>query len=189
MLSAHAQTNRAALPPMIRLSATGGGPGGGWNAYIEFRPTRRGFSVWANPPDPNDWSGRETRMRKMAASNARLTWRAAAEWLLASDDTQANRVFINPMTIDYDGVADWQGDLLSLCWVGPEVDEAFPQERDWLLVQEDEDLEELHEGLGSLRSIDALQRVREITQDDPGEQWDDATRLRVLLEQADAPRD
>jgi hypothetical protein len=143
----------------ITLSCSGGrgGPGAGWSATAELRPTDGGFAVWQT-----DATG---RLRRVKRCSRPLFWREAAYALRASSlyglqafsPDDADEFFQH---IDVDGVlVSWQADMLRLAWIT--LEETSDDLLEPLLKLDDDELRELWSRLGSFRVPIALEKLRE----------------------------
>lgn len=140
----------------IRLSATGGGPGGGWSCAVEFQPTPVGHAVWV---ETNDSS--EIVRRQALASEKPLTWRAAAEDLLKlrGPDFSLQSESLRNLAC-FDGVPTWAGNLLLLLWL--EDEDGFYYDRkfgEFFLKCSDEDLRTLFCDLKQTYTTEYFDRI------------------------------
>lgn len=93
-------------------------PGASWIIEAEFRPLRRGFSVWLYEynimVDVPRW-------RKVGGSTKPLSWRTAYEYLASDDNIRVFGDFWFEASID--GLPRWSADILKLVFI---VDEESP---------------------------------------------------------------
>lgn len=98
-------------------------PGISWLISVEFRPLRRGFSVWLYENNANE---KHPRWRKIGGEGRGLTMCGAYAFLRSREDV---RVFGGELWRDtkVEGVTEWEGDILRCALVLNEEDK-FPRD-------------------------------------------------------------
>lgn len=139
---------------------------GGWTAWIEFRITKYGFSVWVGGED-----GMNGKVNKRASAVKRpYSWRTAAQELLTLEEGGIFGDFRNDIQVM--GEAGWQAEILTLCWM--QEDEIDRSVKDFLVGLDESNLELLANDLKSFlsdASLSLLGRCVEVDCLDPKELW------------------
>lgn len=87
-------------------------PGASWIIEAEFRPLRRGFSVWLYE---DNILVDVPRWRKVGGSAKPLTWRTAYEYLVSDDNIRVFGDFW--FEADINGLPSWSADILKLIFI------------------------------------------------------------------------
>jgi hypothetical protein len=105
---------------LIKISCEGtSAPGCGWVIQVEFRPLKKGFSVWLyqdnNDVDKPSW-------KKVGSLGKKLSWRTAYEYLSGDEDI---RVYGDLWaTVYVEGLPKYTGDILKFVFID-DVDNSF----------------------------------------------------------------
>lgn len=154
-----------------------------WPDYtVQFRPTTRGFSVWARPHDIDD---SDSGWGKVSSRRGALTVRSACEVLLSDDRLGVGGDVRGRMQVS--GVAPLDEDLLALAFMNGE-EEGVPTREvcRFLLTLSDSDIQHLHKnGLTEDETLSHLARLAELVDDLAlsGKSWSE------LCAYANAPAD
>lgn len=130
------------------------------DAWIEFRSTTRGVSVWGGQDD-----GSTKYREKLGTISGQFEPRSAGQFLLSMDhgylteDLRRNIVSI--------GVSGWAKNILTLCWIR-EVDQISTplyEAREFLLQQDEWSLQYLFDQLGDLDTDASLKLIANLAED------------------------
>lgn len=147
-------------------------PGCDWSAFVGFRPTRDGFSVWASGSTGYDDSRYNQRIAHIKGKE--VTWRNACRALL---DMEVGAIFGDFRgEVDVDGVEGWQAEMLEICWI--QEDSVPNGVKEYLLGLSDEDIEWLIPVIGgdlfSDSALELLDRFTAVETRSPRVCWDES---------------
>lgn len=138
-------------PFQIRLSCTYSAmPGEEWSAWVGFRPTRSGFSVWV----VGDSSADGSSYRQLACkSKAKLNWSSACRAMLSISEGRLSGDFRRDVVVE--GESGARAEVLAICWA--DEDEISDAVKEFLACSSESDVEWLQSALkGALTSDDSL---------------------------------
>lgn len=140
---------------------------GGWTAWVEFRVTRYGFSIWVGGED-----GMNGKVNKRASAVKKpYSWRTAAQELLKLEEGGIFGDFRE--NIQVIGEEGWQAEILTLCWM--QEDEIDRSVKEFLVGLNESNLEILAIDLGSFltdTSLSLLSRCVDVDCLDPKVLWE-----------------
>lgn len=92
----------------------GGVPGGSWTAEVQFRPLKKGFSVWQRLSSFED---EPFRFRKVGGSTEALTWRQIVEFLRSPAVAGLGGAGLIDSIVVRGLPSGWMSDLCAIAWI------------------------------------------------------------------------
>ena len=144
-------------------------PGSDWDAWVGFRPTQDGFSIWAGTSDPDVGPSR----KKIGHRKDALNWRSACRSLLEAEEGRLYGDFRSDWGLRVSGASAQEPELLALCWMTE--DDISTDVKEFLISLPSEDLEWLIKALGGKLTSDASLRLigdyLEFDEESPRARW------------------
>lgn len=142
-------------------------PGQEWSAWVEFKTTKYGFSVWVGGDDESNGKSRQ----RIAGVKELYSWRVAALQLLSMSeghiygDFRSDDIYVN-------GEDGYSKAILILCWM--QDDNISTEIKEFLINLNDvslQKIESIFNNLISDEAIDALGRYVDLCKIDPFLCW------------------